>query len=187
MDRVYASVSYQLAAGAEIEIVNTASNGGTGAINLVGNAGINIINGLGGVDTMNGLGGNDRYYVDNAADVIVEAAGGGTADRVLTSVDYSHKSGVEVELLTMTNAAGTTALKLAGNSLANTLLGNAGNNLLNGSTGAETLTGLGGNDIVLFKPLPVPLISAPPSNSRFSIEPRTLAELTRLKLMDDWT
>jgi hypothetical protein len=85
----------------------------------------------------------------------------------------------------MTNAAGTTALKLAGNSLANTLVGNAGNNLLNGSTGAETLTGLGGNDIVLFKPLPVPLISATPCNSRFSTEPRTLAELTRLKLMEE--
>jgi RTX calcium-binding nonapeptide repeat (4 copies) len=57
------------------------SNGGTAAINLVGNnfaqtiignAGANIINGLGGADTMQGLGGNDRYYVDNAADVIVE-------------------------------------------------------------------------------------------------------------------
>jgi Ca2+-binding RTX toxin-like protein len=158
-DRVYASVSYQLAAGAEVEILNTSSNGGTAAINLagnsfantiIGNAGNNIINGLGGIDTMHGLGGNDRYYVDNAADVIVEAAGGGTADQVLTSVDYSLKSGVDVELLTTTNAAGTAALKLAGNSYANTVIANAGNNLLNGSTGADTLTGLGGSDIFMF-------------------------------------
>jgi Ca2+-binding RTX toxin-like protein len=157
-DRVYASVSYQLAAGAEVEILNTSSNGGTAAINLVGNnfaqtivgnAGANIINGLGGIDAMHGLGGNDKYYVDNAADVIVEAAGGGT-DGVLTSVDYSLKSGVEVEILSTTNAAGTAALKLAGNSFANTVIGNAGSNFLNGAAGADTLRGLGGNDIFMF-------------------------------------
>jgi Ca2+-binding RTX toxin-like protein len=157
-DRVYASVSYQLAAGAEIEILNTASNGGVGAVNLVGNefiqtivgnAGNNIINGLGGGDTMSGLGGNDRYHVDDSADVIVEEVGGGT-DRVLTSVDYSLKSGVEVELFTTTNAAGTAALKLAGNAFANAIVGNAGNNFLNGAAGLDTLTGLGGNDIFMF-------------------------------------
>jgi microcystin-dependent protein len=157
-DRVYASVSYQLAAGAEVEILNTASNGGTGAINLVGNnfaqtiignAGNNIVNGLGGIDTMQGLGGDDRYYVDNSADVVIEAVGGGT-DRVLTSVSYSLKSGVEVELLTTTNAAGTDALKLAGNAFANTVIGNAGDNFLNGAAGADTLTGLGGDDIFMF-------------------------------------
>jgi Ca2+-binding RTX toxin-like protein len=69
---------------------------------------------------------------------------------VRTSIHYALKSGVEVELLTTTNAAGTAALKLAGNSLANTIIGNAGNNRLNGSTGADTLTGLGGNDIFMF-------------------------------------
>jgi hypothetical protein len=157
-DRVYASVSYQLAAGAEIEILNTSSNGGTAAINLVGNefaqtiignAGANIINGLGGIDTMNGLGGNDKYYVDNAADVVVEAAGGGT-DRVLTSVNYSLKSGVEVESLTTNDANATTALKLAGNAFANAIVGNSGDNLLNGAGGADTLTGWVGDDIFMF-------------------------------------
>jgi serralysin len=114
-DRVYASVSFRLAASEEVEILNTSSNRGTAAINLVGNnfaqtivgnAGANIINGLGGIDTMNGLGGNDKYYVDNAADVIVEATAGGS-DRAYTSVNYSLDSGVEVEILTTTNAAGT--------------------------------------------------------------------------------
>jgi Ca2+-binding RTX toxin-like protein len=157
-DRVYASVSYQLAAGAEVEILNTSSNGGTGAINLVGNnfvqtivgnAGNNIINGLGGADLMQGLGGNDRYHVDNSADIIVEVAGGGS-DRVLTSVNYSLKSGVEVEILSTTNAAGTANLKLAGNSYANAIVGNAGANFINGGLGADTLTGLGGKDTFMF-------------------------------------
>jgi Ca2+-binding RTX toxin-like protein len=157
-DRVYASVSYRLAASAEVEILNTSSNGGTAAINLVGNnfaqtiignAGANIINGLGGIDTMHGLGDNDKYYVDNAADVIVEATAGGS-DRVYTSVNYSLDSGVEVEILSTTNAAGTAALKLAGNAFANSIVGNAGNNFLNGAAGADTLTGLGGNDIFMF-------------------------------------
>jgi serralysin len=158
-DRVLTSVSYTLTASAEVELFTTTNAVGVATINLVGNnfaqtiignAGANIINGLGGADTMQGLGGNDRYYVDNSADVVVEAAGGGAADRVLTSVDYSLKSGVEVEVLSTTNAAGTAALKLAGNSLANTVIGNAGNNFLNGAGGADTLTGLGGNDIFMF-------------------------------------
>jgi Ca2+-binding RTX toxin-like protein len=157
-DRVYASVSYQLVAGAEVEILNTTSNGGTGAINLVGNnfaqtiignAGNNIINGLGGIDTMHGLGGNDKYYVDNAADVVVETVGGGS-DRVYASVNYALKSGVEVESLTTNDANATTALKLAGNAFANTIIGNAGSNFLNGAAGADTLTGLGGSDIFMF-------------------------------------
>ncbi len=155
----YASVSYQLAAGAEVEILNTSSNGGTAAINLVGNnvvqniignAGNNIINGLGGADTMQGLGGNDRYHVDNSADTVVEAVGAGTSDQVRTSVNYSLGSGAEVETLSTTNAAGTAAIKLAGNSFANTVIGNAGNNFLNGAAGADTLTGLGGNDTFMF-------------------------------------
>jgi Ca2+-binding RTX toxin-like protein len=157
-DQVYSSVSYQLARDAEVETMTTASAAGTAAINLVGNsfvqtifgnAGNNIINGLGGIDTMHGRGGNDKYYVDNAADVVIEAIGGGT-DRIDTSVNYSLKSGVEVEVLTTTNAAGTDAIKLAGNSLANTVIGNAGDNFLNGAAGADTLRGLGGNDIFMF-------------------------------------
>ena len=51
------------------------------------------INGLGGADTMAGGKGNDLYLVDNANDVVIEAADGGTSDKVYASVDYKLTAG----------------------------------------------------------------------------------------------
>jgi len=153
-DTVRAGISWTLGANLEqLELQGSANINGIGnaiANVITGNSGNNVINGLGGVDTMRGLGGNDRYYVDNTADVIIETSTQGTADRVLASVNYSLKAGVGVEILSTTDAAGTAALKLAGNSYANTVVGNAGNNLINGGLGADTLTGLAGKDTFMF-------------------------------------
>ena len=149
-----ASVSYTLAAEVSAETLQTTNAAGTAAINLfgnelantvIGNAGNNILSGGGGVDTLRGLGGNNSYFVDNAADIVVEMAGQGT-DNVNTSVSYVLKAGVAVETLRTTNAAGTTAINLVGNEFANIVTGNAGNNNLNGGGGADTLQGLAGND-----------------------------------------
>lgn len=76
--------------------------------------------------------GDDLYYVDNAADAIVELAGDGV-DSVQTSVAYNLAD--HVENLTLTGSSGFT---LGGNKLDNILIGNTGNN---------TLNGYGGNDI----------------------------------------
>jgi Ca2+-binding RTX toxin-like protein len=159
-DRVYASVSYQLAAGAEVEILSTTGIAGTGAINLtgnnfvqtiIGNAGANTLNGLGGADTMQGLAGDDKFIVDNAGDIIVENTGQGTADRVYASTSYTLAAAAQVEILSTTGIAGTGAIKLTGNSYTQSIVGNAGNNVINGGAGgADILTGLGGNDVFAF-------------------------------------
>jgi Ca2+-binding RTX toxin-like protein len=156
-DRVLASVSYTLGAGQEIETlqVNSAAgltltgnelanvlNGGGGADTLNGGDGNDILNGGAGADTMNGGTGNDTYFVDNAADVVNEAAGQGT-DRILTSLSYTLGAGQEIETLQANSAAGLT---LTGNELANVLNGGAGADTLNGSGGNDTLNGGAGAD-----------------------------------------
>ena len=159
LDRVFASVSFVLAADDNIEYLATTSTAGSAAINLtgnalnqtlIGNAGANILNGAGGIDTMSGLGGNDIYYVDNVRDVIQEAAGQGTMDRVFASVHFTLAADDNIEYLSTTMAAGTASINLTGNALAQIIVGNAGSNVINGGLGNDTLRGLGGADIFLF-------------------------------------
>ncbi|HYI47410.1 MAG TPA: Ig-like domain-containing protein [Allosphingosinicella sp.] len=153
-DRVFASVSYTLTAGAEVELLTTDFHTGTAAIDLTGNAlaqaihgndGDNKLDGGAGADTLVGRAGNDWFFVDNAGDGIVENAGEGS-DRVFASVSYTLATGAAVELMTTDFHTGTAAINLTGNNLANTIFGNDGDNILNGGTGADALVGRAGND-----------------------------------------
>ena len=153
-DRARTSVSYTLGAGQQVELLSTFGSGTTTVIHLggnelanalEGNAADNILNGNGGADTLRGFAGNDSFFVNVMGDTIVEAAGQGT-DNANVSASYTLGVDVSVETLRTTNAAGTTAINLAGNNLANTVIGNAGNNIVNGGGNADTLQGLGGND-----------------------------------------
>jgi serralysin len=153
-DRIFSSVSYALAAGQEVEILGSTNTAGVVAINftgnefnnaLLGNNGVNTLNGGIGIDQMTGYLGNDAYFVDNAADVVIEAVGGGV-DRVYSSVNYILAAAQEIETLVTTNQAGVGAINLTGNVIDNTIGGNNGNNALNGGGGADTMFGYGGND-----------------------------------------
>ncbi len=158
-DRVFAGVSFTLEAGSSIEMMSTADNAGTTAINLTGNAlaqsifgnaGANSLDGGGGGDTMVGFGGNDFYFVRHAADRAVEAAGGGS-DRVFAAVSFTLEAGSEVEIVGSADQAATIALDLVGNGLTQTIVGNAGANTLDSGGGGDTMIGLGGDDFYLVR------------------------------------
>ena len=124
--------------------------GGTNNDSLAGLSGNDTLDGGAGTDTLAGGTGNDRYLVDNAGDVIVEAANGGT-DTVFASAD-AYVLGAYIENLTFTGSGDFSG---TGNALANILTGGAGNDslsaldgndTLDGGAGADTLAGGIGND-----------------------------------------
>ncbi|MXQ11758.1 right-handed parallel beta-helix repeat-containing protein [Microvirga makkahensis] len=145
IDTVYSSANYTLPTAVERLILTgtatTAKGNSASGNNLVGNASNNILDGLAGEDRMEGGLGNDRYYVDDTGDLVVEAAGGGTNDHIITSVNYTLSANVE-HLTT----SGTGSLTLNGNELNNKIVGNAAANTLRGWAGRDTLNGGGGAD-----------------------------------------
>ena len=163
IDKVYASVSYGLKAGVSVETLRTSSDGATTAINLtgnefaqtiVGNAGANKINGGGGNDKLDGGAGidklygglgNDTYYVDTSADRPIEVSAQGI-DAVVASVSIGLRAGTSIEVMRTSNTAGTSAINLTGNELAQSITGNAGVNIINGGGGDDTLYGRDGSD-----------------------------------------
>ena len=151
--------------GADLEnLTYTGSADFTGTGNALGNTitggiGNDTLNGGAGADTLIGGAGNDTYLVDNAGDVVTEAASAGT-DTVKTTL-AAYTLGSDVENLTFTGkgaftgtgngldnviTGGTGADTLYGNAGIDTLIGGAGNDTLNGGTGADSLIGGAGND-----------------------------------------
>jgi Ca2+-binding RTX toxin-like protein len=135
-------------------------DGGTGSDSLWGDAGADTLRGGSGADSLtggtsadhlDGGAGNDTYAVDHAGDIVVEAAGGGTRDRLVTAVDYLLGTDAEIEEVSGSDAVSTTPLSLRGNRFAQVLAGNAGDDVLEGMGGADTLRGGLGRDIASYE------------------------------------
>jgi VCBS repeat-containing protein len=109
--------------------------------NLIAGAGNDRLDGGEGVDRMEGGLGNDIYVVDNASDLIVEAAGAGT-DVVETTLS-SLTLAANAEVLTY---VGTGSFTGTGTALADTINGGAELDTLYGLGGDDKLNGNGGND-----------------------------------------
>jgi VCBS repeat-containing protein len=161
-DTVQSSIGYTLTANVEnltltgsahidgtgnaLDNVITGNNGNNtlsgldGNDTLIGGSGNDILDGGAGADSLQGGTGDDTYLVDEAGDVVVEAAGAGS-DTVQSSL--SHTLAANVENLVLT---GTQNLNGSGNALNNAILGNAGANVLDGGAGADTLAGGAGDD-----------------------------------------
>ncbi len=146
IDTVLSSVSYTLV-DPNIEyltLTGTAVTGiGNGLANkITSDAADNAIDGQGGADTMIGGAGNDTYFVDDAKDVVTEAAGAGGGNDTVESSAFSYVLPVNVEELDLLPSA----ISGTGNAASNILHGNAADNTLDGGIGADTMVGGDGND-----------------------------------------
>ena len=174
-DRVAAAVSYALAPGAEVELLEaisvasaeTLDLGGSDSANAIhGNEGVNFLYGHGGndilrafggddflvggtgADVMYGGAGNDTYYADDAGDIAHELPGDGN-DRLVVIFDYVAGAESDIELIEAVNLNAANALKLGGGDNANAIYGNNGANFLYGNGGNDTLWGFAGDDYLV--------------------------------------
>ncbi len=157
VDTVFANADYTLGAGVEVELLrvngsgsrvltgNELANqilGGNSADVLNGADGNDSLNGGAGADSMAGGLGDDSFTVDNASDLVLEAASGGN-DTLFATVNYILAAGQEVENL---RVQGGGARTLTGNNLDNRIFGLNAADTLNGGGGDDTLSGAGGAD-----------------------------------------
>jgi len=147
-DIVYTSVSFALAADAEVEELRAVAGvsslslfGSDFANRIVGTSGNDTIDGKGGIDTLIGGAGDDLYMVDSPFDVIWEDIGQGH-DTVIASASYALGANIE----TLKASGGNAPIDLTGNELPNEIIGNAGDNVIHGLDGDDRLYGDGGND-----------------------------------------
>ena len=145
IDTIQSFVSYKAPSGVEnLTLLGTApiNAAGNSLDNvLTGNLSNNTLNGKGGADTMIGGAGNDTYAVDDAGDVVIEAANGGI-DLVQTNLS-TYTLSDNVENLTF---VGNASVVGTGNAMANEINGSTGNDSLIGQDSNDTLKGGDGND-----------------------------------------
>ena len=108
---------------------------------LTGLGGDDYIDGGSGADTLIGGMGNDTYVVDSASDLIVEASGTGSGDKVIVQFDNYVLPG-ELEYLDLS----TGAFIVTGNAKNNLIRGNDNSNRIDGGLGSDRMEGGRGAD-----------------------------------------
>ena len=145
-DKVESAISYTLAAALEnLTLTGYRSIDATGNQLdnvLIGNFGVNRLDGRGGADRMSGGLNDDIYVVDNVGDVVIEADGPGDGTDTIESA-ISYVLGANLENLTLTGAK---PINGTGNGLENILTGNSAANILDGGGGYDVMRGGLGND-----------------------------------------
>jgi Ca2+-binding RTX toxin-like protein len=154
-DTLFSFVSYTLAANQEVEVLSTAFQGGTAAINLTGNnlaqtvygnAGANVLNGGAGIDTLVGFGGADTY-------AFTTALGASNVDVLADMISGSDKIALDDAIFTTIGGPGT----LGANACATgTAAGDADDRIIyNQATGAlyYDADGSGGGAMIQFATL----------------------------------
>jgi Ca2+-binding RTX toxin-like protein len=146
VDIVQAFVDFVLPDNIENLVLREGNYGGGNRLDnaITGNDGNNSLDGGRGSDNLAGGNGNDTYWVDQLADRLVEASGGGT-DQVMARISHALASNFE----NLTLAAGAGNLDGTGNAQANIIIGNAGSNTLDGGDGNDSLRGQGGDDVLI--------------------------------------
>ncbi|MEM7742783.1 MAG: choice-of-anchor L domain-containing protein [Pseudomonadota bacterium] len=107
---------------------------------LFGGEGRDVLDGGVGADTMDGGAGDDIYYVDEAADTVIETGGG--RDKVMSRIDYTLADTLEHLWL----IKGSAAAVATGNGSDNMLVGNQNANLVQGLGGRDAVFGMDGDD-----------------------------------------
>ena len=148
-DKQYASASFTLAGGQQIEEIRTEVDaldltGNSFAQLILGNARANMLDGNGGRDTLQGGVGNDVYYVDSDDELIEGHANGD--DIVRARESFILQDNQVIEQLEAAQSSLEKDLDLTGNGFAQRIIGNAGSNRLDGKGGADFMLGLGGDD-----------------------------------------
>lgn len=132
----------------DASLVNPNINQG---LEILGNAGDNIIigtafgdtlDGGAGIDILEGGTGDDTYIIDDAADTATEGLLGSGNDTVIINGAFNYTLANDVENLELRS----TALQGTGNALDNRITGNASNNILRGLAGNDTISAGAGAD-----------------------------------------
>jgi len=148
-DTIRTSVSYDMGAAGQVEVMNTTDQHGTANINLFGsdianeirgNAGANVLNGRGGSDLIFGFDGGDSLSGDAGLDTLF---GGSGADSLSGGADADQISGDDGND-SLYGGAGNDSLY--GGSGNDSLYGGEGVDLLQGGTGNDLLQGAGDGD-----------------------------------------